>query len=92
MVAMLMDGGSEPARESESSRRRARLTQPGGLANFWDAAQIVSKCTTDIGPGEIILLHVGASAPGDVESLPGMIDAFSQAGYRFVTIEQMLQP
>lgn len=58
----------------------------------WDAAQIVSHCTTEIGPGEIILLHVGASAPGDYESLPGMIDAFSTAGYSFVTIEQMLQP
>lgn len=58
----------------------------------WDAAQIVSHCTTDIGPGEIILLHVGASAPGDYESLPGLIEIFSQAGYSFVTIEQMLQP
>lgn len=58
----------------------------------WDAAEIVPHCTTDIGPGEIILLHVGASAPGDFESLPGMIDVFSQAGYSFVTIEQMLQP
>lgn len=58
----------------------------------WDGAQIVQHCTTDIGPGEIILLHVGASAPGDFESLPGMIDVFRQAGYSFVTIEQMLQP
>jgi hypothetical protein len=58
----------------------------------WDAAEIVAHCTTDIGPGEIILLHVGASAPGDFESLSGMIDVFSQAGYSFVTIEQMLQP
>lgn len=58
----------------------------------WDGAEIVAHCTTDIGPGEIILLHVGASAPGDFESLPGMIDVFGQAGYSFVTIEQMLQP
>lgn len=58
----------------------------------WDAAQIVSHCTTDIGPGEIILLHVGASAPGDYEALPGLIETFSSLGYNFVTIEQMLQP
>ena len=58
----------------------------------WDAAQILDRCTNNIGPGEIILLHVGASAPGDFDSLPGMIDAFGNAGYSFVTIEQMLQP
>lgn len=58
----------------------------------WDAAQIVAHCTTDIGPGEIILLHVGASAPGDFESLPGMISTFTDLGYSFVTVEQMLQP
>ena len=58
----------------------------------WDAAQIVSHCTSNIGPGEIILLHVGASAPGDFEALPGLIETFASAGYSFVTIEQMLQP
>ena len=57
-----------------------------------DAAQIVSRCTTDIGPGEIILLHVGAEAPGDFESLHGLITSFSNAGYSFVTVEEMLQP
>ena len=40
----------------------------------------------------ILLLHVGASAAGDFEALPGLIQFFRDSGYAFVTIEQMLQP
>ena len=58
----------------------------------WDAGKIAGYCTTNIKPHEIILLHVGAGAAGDYESLPAMIDFFRQQGYAFVTVEQMLQP
>jgi len=58
----------------------------------WDAAKITGYCTTNIKNHEIILLHVGAGAPGDYESLPGMIAFFRDEGYAFVTVEEMLQP
>jgi peptidoglycan/xylan/chitin deacetylase (PgdA/CDA1 family) len=58
----------------------------------WDAGKITGYCTTNIKPHEIILLHVGAGAPGDYESLPAMIAFFRAEGYEFVTVEQMLQP
>lgn len=58
----------------------------------WDAAKITGYCTTNIKPHEILLLHVGAGALGDLEALPGMIDFFRSKGYEFVTVEQMLQP
>ena len=57
----------------------------------WAAAEIVAYCTTNLKPDEIILLHVGASAAGDYESLPAMISSFREQGYDFVTVEQMLQ-
>jgi len=58
----------------------------------WDAAKITGYCTTNIKDHEIILLHVGAGAPGDYESLPGMIEFFRNEGYAFVSVEEMLQP
>jgi peptidoglycan/xylan/chitin deacetylase (PgdA/CDA1 family) len=58
----------------------------------WGAQQIVDYCTTNIAEDEILLLHVGAAAVGDFEALPGLIQFFRDSGYRFVTIEQMLQP
>ena len=58
----------------------------------WSAQEIVGYCTTNIAEDEILLLHVGSEAPGDFEALPGLIHFFRESGYRFVTIEQMLQP
>ncbi len=58
----------------------------------WDAAKITGYCTTNIKQHEILLLHVGSGAAGDLEALPGMIDFFRSQGYEFVTVEQMLQP
>lgn len=58
----------------------------------WDAAKITGYCTTNIKPHEIILLHVGAGAAGDYESLPSMIATFRELGYAFVTVEEMVAP
>ena len=62
----------------------------------WTADQINDYCTVNLKPHEIILLHVGAGradAPsGDYPALPGMIAAFREQGYAFVTVEEMLQP
>jgi peptidoglycan/xylan/chitin deacetylase (PgdA/CDA1 family) len=58
----------------------------------WGSQEIIDYCTTNIRPHEILLLHVGASAAGDFEALPGLIQFFRDSGYSFVTIEQMLQP
>jgi peptidoglycan-N-acetylglucosamine deacetylase len=58
----------------------------------WGAQQIIDYCTTNIAEDEILLLHVGASAAGDFEALPGLIKFFRDSGYDYVTIEQMLQP
>jgi peptidoglycan/xylan/chitin deacetylase (PgdA/CDA1 family) len=58
----------------------------------WGAQEIIDYCTTNIAEDEILLLHVGAAAVGDFEALPGLIQFFRDTGYKFVTIEQMLQP
>ena len=58
----------------------------------WSAEKIVGYCTTNIARNEIILLHVGANAITDLQSLPGQIDFFRSQGYAFVTIEEMIQP
>ena len=58
----------------------------------WSADKIVGYCTTNIARNEIILLHVGADAITDLDSLPGQIDFFRSEGYEFVTIEEMIQP
>lgn len=55
-------------------------------------ADVAQRCTTDALPHEITLLHVGAPAAGDFEGLPALVDFYRNAGYEFVTIEQMLQP
>jgi len=58
----------------------------------WSSEKIVGYCTTNIARNEIILLHVGANAVTDLQSLPGQIDFFRSQGYEFVTIEDMIQP
>jgi len=58
----------------------------------WGAQEIIDYCTTNLKEDEILLLHVGAAAAGDFEALPGLVQFFRDAGYSFVTVEQMLQP
>ena len=58
----------------------------------WSGKEIVDYCTTNIRPHEILLMHLGADAAGDLEALPGLIQFFRDSGYSFVTVEQMLQP
>jgi len=57
----------------------------------WTAEQIVPYCTTNMAPGDIILLHVGAQG-ADYDALPGLIEGLRGQGFTFVTIEQILQP
>lgn len=57
----------------------------------WTAADIVPHCTTNMAPGDIILLHVGAQG-ADYDALPGLIEGLRDQGFTFVTIEQILQP
>ena len=57
------------------------------------AWEIVERCRQALLPEDnIVLMHVGADAPGDLEALPALIDLYRQNGYTFVTAEQMLQP
>lgn len=41
-------------------------------------------------PGAIALMHVGGGASGTPDALPGMIDGLLAAGYRLVTISELL--
>jgi peptidoglycan/xylan/chitin deacetylase (PgdA/CDA1 family)/LysM repeat protein len=45
---------------------------------------------TRASPGAIVLMHVGAGAPGTPGALPGMIAGLKAAGYRLVTVSQLL--
>lgn len=53
---------------------------------------IVSNCTANMAPGSVILLHDGG---GDrtqtVEALPRIIQAWKDAGYTFVTMEELMK-
>jgi peptidoglycan/xylan/chitin deacetylase (PgdA/CDA1 family) len=60
----------------------------------WNGAsveQIVERCGTDMAPGDIILMHVGAESL-DAEALAPMIESLQSEGFDFVTIEELLQP
>ena len=55
--------------------------------------RIMSRCGVESdagGPGAILLLHVAED--GDLAALGPLLDDYQQAGYDFVTIEQLLQP
>lgn len=58
----------------------------------WTAPEIVDYCTSTLPEDDIILMHVGASAVGDFEALPGLVQHYRDNGYAFVTVEQMLLP
>lgn len=57
----------------------------------WSAEEIVAYCTTDMAPGDIVLLHVGAQG-ADYEALPGLIAGLAAQGFAFVTVEEILRP
>lgn len=57
----------------------------------WSAEEIVAYCTTDMAPGDIVLLHVGAQG-ADYEALPGLIEGLAAQGFAFVTVEEILRP
>lgn len=55
------------------------------------ASTIVQRVMNGITPGAIILMHTGAGASGTPSALPTMITRLKSAGYRFVTISQLLK-
>jgi peptidoglycan/xylan/chitin deacetylase (PgdA/CDA1 family) len=60
----------------------------------WNGAtvdQIVERCGTDMSPGDIVLMHVGAESL-DAEALAQLIESLQSEDFAFVTIEQLLQP
>ena len=80
-----------------------RLYSAGRLsvAAFWShdsqdwakpgADAIVANCTADMQPGSIILMHDGGGERDqDVEALPQIIEAWQKAGYKFVTISELM--
>jgi len=57
--------------------------------NGLSAPEIVRRIVDGTVPGAIHLFHVGA-ASADAAALPDMISELRDAGYRFVTVEQMI--
>jgi LysM repeat protein len=57
-----------------------------GLSSTAIRDRVVSRAV----PGGIVLMHVGAGAPGTPGALPGMIASLEAAGYQLVTISQLL--
>lgn len=52
---------------------------------------MVSYCTSNMAPGSVILMHDGGgNRDQDLEALPRIIEAWQNAGYRFVTIEELM--
>ena len=57
-------------------------------------ASIVSRVLSRLGPGEIVLMHVGSNPDDhstlDAAALPQVVAAVEQAGYSFVTLDALL--
>lgn len=52
---------------------------------------IVSNCTSYMAPGSVILMHDGGgNRDQNLEAIPRIIEAWQDAGYRFVTIEELM--
>lgn len=52
---------------------------------------IVSNCTSNMAPGSVILMHDGGGdREQDLEALPRIIEAWKNAGYTFVTVEELM--
>ena len=60
--------------------------------NGLTAQEILDRCVATADPGDIVLMHVGEGAPGDVGALPEMITSLRAEGYDLVTVERLLQP
>lgn len=54
------------------------------------STSIRDKVVNGVTPGSIVLMHVGGGATGTPDALPGMIDGLRSAGYRLVTVSQLL--
>ena len=54
------------------------------------SSDIVARVMNRIVPGAIVLMHTGSGASGTPAALPTMITRLKSAGYRFVTINQLL--
>jgi peptidoglycan/xylan/chitin deacetylase (PgdA/CDA1 family) len=60
-------------------------------SRYRDAARMVEYVRQNVRPGSIILLHVEVpSRAAEREALPGIIGAVHAAGYRFVTVSELL--
>ncbi len=57
----------------------------------WTAAEIAQHTISNSTPGGILLFHVGSKS-ADYAALPAIVEALQKDEYRFVTIEQVLQP
>jgi len=51
--------------------------------------QIVDECSTNMAPGDIILLHISAAGT-DSKALPALITRLHNQGFDFVTVDQIL--
>ena len=52
---------------------------------------IVANCTGRMAPGSVILLHDGGgNRDQNLEALPRIIEAWQDAGYRFVTVSELM--
>lgn len=60
----------------------------------WNGAtvdEILTRCVDNAQAGDIILMHVG-EVSADSAALPNMIQSLQDAGFRLVTVEQLLAP
>jgi peptidoglycan/xylan/chitin deacetylase (PgdA/CDA1 family) len=57
------------------------------------AAAVTARATAGVGqPNPLVLLHDGGGWRGaTVAALPGIIDAYREAGYRFVRLDEPLR-
>ncbi len=54
-------------------------------------SQIVANCTGYMAPGSVILMHDGGgNRDQNLDALPQIIEAWQNAGYRFVTMEELM--
>ena len=55
------------------------------------ADAIVKNCTSNVGNGDIILMHDGGGDRSqDIEALPRIIDELHKQGYRLVTLSELM--
>lgn len=54
--------------------------------------KIVQNCTNYMWPGSVILMHDGGGDRSqDLEALPQILSAWKAAGYRFVTVKELME-